>query len=46
MKNGYFVADDENGNVFDPTSEIKTLNDIKIRLKNNNGKISTKIIKK
>ena len=41
---GYLLADDEDGNVKDPMSEVKTLNDIKIRITNQNGKIDTKVL--
>lgn len=37
-------ADDEEGNIKDPTSEVKVLNDLRIRLTNKNGKIITKVL--
>lgn len=37
-------ADDNNGSVKDPTSEVKTLNDVKIRLTNKNGKVTVKVL--
>ena len=40
----YITADDEEGNVFDPSSEVKKLNDLKIRITNKNGKISAKAV--
>ena len=42
---GYILPDDENGNLKDPTSEIKLLNDIRIRISNDNGNIKIKILK-
>lgn len=46
VKNNYFSPDDEDGNVFDPTSEIRTLNDLKIRLTYKDEVVTSKIIKK
>ena len=40
----YIVADDDEGNVKDPTSDVKLLNDIKIRITAKDGKVSTKIL--
>ena len=36
--------DNDNGDVKDPTSEVKTLNDLKIRLTNKDGKITSKVL--
>ncbi len=44
VKLGYLIADNENGDVKDPSSEIKTLNDLRIRIKNDNGQITSKIL--
>ena len=46
VKMNYLIADNEDGEVKDPSSEVKTLNDIKIRITNKDGKITTKIIDK
>jgi len=39
-----YLAVDSHGKVLDPTSEVKSLNDIKIRLTNNKEKVEAKII--
>ena len=36
--------DNDNGDVKDPTSEVKILNDLKIRLTNKDGKITSKVL--
>ena len=37
-------TDNENGDVKSPVSDVKTLNNLKIKLTNNKGKITTKIL--
>ena len=44
VKSGIIQADDEEGNVKDPSSDVKVLNDTKIRLTNKNGKIQAKVL--
>ena len=44
VESGLIDADDESGNVKDPSSDVKTLNDIKIRISYKNDKISSKIL--
>ena len=44
VDNDLIDADNTNGDVKDPTSEVKTLNDLKIRLTNKDGKISSKVL--
>ncbi len=44
VKLGYLKADNDEGQVKDPSSEIKTLNDLKIRLTSEDGKITTKVL--
>ncbi len=46
VKLNYLIADNDEGEVKDPSSEVKTLNDIKIRITSKDGKITTKIIDK
>lgn len=41
---GFYLADDESGKVQDPTSDVKTLNALKIRLSYKDGKISAKVL--
>lgn len=43
VDNNYLVPD-ENGKVNDPTSEVKTFNETKIRLANKNGEIVAKVL--
>lgn len=40
----YLLADDDNGNVKDPTSDVKNLNEIRIRISYKNGEITSKIL--
>lgn len=40
----YIIADDEAGNVKDPTSDVKNLNELKIRITYKNGEVSTKTL--
>ena len=44
VESGVINADDDNGNVKDPSSDVKLLNDLKIRLTNKNGKITAKVL--
>ncbi|MBE6155988.1 MAG: hypothetical protein E7164_04455 [Firmicutes bacterium] len=44
VETGYLIADDDHGNVSDPTSEVKKLNELKIRIAYENGEVSTKIL--
>jgi len=44
VKNGYFVADDDEGNVIDPRNSKSTLNGMKIKLSYNEGNIKATII--
>ena len=44
VDNEIIEADNANGDVKDPTSEVKTLNNLKIRLTNKNGKIASKVL--
>lgn len=45
VNEGYYVADDENGNVVDPRNSKSTLNGLKIKLTyESNGNISAKVI--
>lgn len=41
---GFIAVDDEENNVTDPRSEVKTLNDVKIKITYKNDKLSTKVI--
>lgn len=41
---GYYIADDENGNVIDPRNSKANLNGLKIKLSYNDGKITASII--
>ena len=41
---GILQADDENGNVKNPTSEVKVMNELKIRITSKDDKISVKIL--
>lgn len=46
VKDSYLIADDDKGNYLDPRSEVKTLNNIKIRVqKDKKGHIKTTILK-
>lgn len=40
----YLVADNENGDYKDPTSEVKTLNDVKVRISKKENNIEVKIL--
>ncbi len=44
VDNGLIDADNDNGDVKDPTSEVKTLNDLKIRITNKDGKVTSKVL--
>lgn len=44
VKSKTIQADDEEGNFKDPTSEVRVLNDLKIRVANKNGKLSAKVL--
>ena len=44
VKNGYYVADDDEGNVIDPRNNKATLNGMKIKLSYNEGNIKATII--
>lgn len=45
VKEGLLIADDEEGNYNNPLSEIKTLNDIKVRVqKKSDGEYTAKIL--
>ena len=44
VKEGYILADDKDGNVFDPNNDAKKLNDLKIRITYKNDKVTTKVI--
>jgi len=44
VDNGYYVADDADGNVSDPRNSKNNLNDLKIKLSYNNGDITSKVI--
>lgn len=44
IKSDYIVADDENGSYFDPTSDVKTLNDLRVRITNKDGKIKATVL--
>ena len=41
---GYILADDDKGNVKDPTSDVKVLNELKIRITLEDGKVTTKVL--
>ncbi len=45
IKAGYFVADDDEGNVIDPRNSKANLNGMKIKLLYNDGNIKASIIK-
>ena len=45
IKAGYFVADDDDGNVIDPRNSKANLNGMKIKLLYNDGNIKASIIK-
>lgn len=44
VENGYLLPDDENGNVKDPTSDVKLLNDLRIRVTKTDGNIKIKVL--
>lgn len=44
VKEGYLIADNEEGDYKDPTSDVLTLNDTKIRITNKDGAIEAKIL--
>jgi hypothetical protein len=44
VDNGLIEADNDNGDVKDPTSEVKTFNDLKIRLTNKEGRVTSKVL--
>ena len=44
VEKGYVLADDDKGNVKDPTSDVKVLNELKIRITLKDGEIATKIL--
>lgn len=46
VKANYLVADNDEGDVKNPSSDIKTLNDLKIVITKEDGKISAKLITK
>ncbi len=46
VKLNYLIADNDEGEVKDPSSEVKTLNDIKIRITSKDGNVTAKIIDK
>lgn len=41
---GYIYPDDETGAVKDPSSDVKVLNDLKIRVTKKGGEITTKVL--
>lgn len=44
VENGYIIPDDDHGNVKDPSSDVKVLNELKVRITLSDGKIKTKIL--
>ena len=44
ITNGYYVADDEEGNVIDPRNSKHSLNGLKIKLSYANGKVKASVI--
>ena len=44
VDNGLIDTDNDNGDVKDPTSEVKTLNNLKIRITNKDGKVTSKVL--
>ena len=44
VSNGYYVADDSDGNVVDPRNSKNNLNGLKIKLTYSNGKIKADVI--
>ncbi len=44
VKNGYYVADDEDGNVVDPRNSKHSLNGLKIKLTYKNNKVEAQVI--
>ena len=44
VRNGYYVADDSDGNVVDPRNSKNNLNGLKIKLTYSNGKINADVI--
>jgi len=44
IQEGYILADDEEGKIKDPRSDVKYLNDLKVRISLTNGDIRTKIL--
>ena len=44
IKNGYIMVD-ETGKIKDPTSDVKYMNDLKVRISLKNGKVTTKVLK-
>ena len=46
IEKGYLFSDDEEGNFFDPRSNVKTLNDYKVKITNNNGEKDISLITK
>lgn len=44
ISNGYYVADDSEGNVIDPRNSKHNLNGLKIKLTYNDGSIKAKVI--
>ena len=44
VSNGYYVADDSEGNVIDPRNSKHNLNGLKIKLTYKNGSIKAKVI--
>lgn len=44
VEKGILLADDEAGNVKDPTSEVKNLNELKVRIVLKDGKINSKVL--
>lgn len=44
IKNGYIMVD-ETGKIKDPTSDVKYMNDLKVRISLKSGKVTTKVLK-
>ena len=45
IEKGALLPDDEEGNIKDPSSDIRTMNELKVRITQKEGKISSKVLK-
>ena len=44
VEKGALLPDDEDGNIYDPSSEVRTMNELKVRITLKDGKIIAKVL--